>query len=100
MLSEKENEDMENDLDYNMNHVIMNFVAYISKPFYYMGKMIAELKAKPYFLIKEKIKEMLTEKDHEERENGKDLKMKHGEIKLSKFGLGSLAIWALNARKM
>ena len=56
MLSEKENEDMENDLDHNMNNFIMNFVAYISKPFYYMGKMIAEPKAKPYFLIKEKIR--------------------------------------------
>ena len=63
--------------------MLENFVAFISKPFYYMMKMMAGL----YYIAKEKIRKTLTESDHEDTEKGKDLKMKHGEIKLSNFGL-------------
>ena len=48
-----------------------------------MMKMMAGL----YYTAKEKIREILTENDHEDTEKGKDLKMKYGEIKLSNFGL-------------
>lgn len=85
MLTEKKNEEIENDFDDNINHVIMNFLAFISKPFYYMMKMMARL----YYIAKKKIKEIMSENDHKETEKEKDLKMKHdGEIKLSEFGLG------------
>ena len=50
---------------------------------YYMMKMMFGL----YYIAKEKIRKTLTESDHEDTEKGKDLKMKHGEIKLSNFGL-------------
>jgi len=56
-----------------VKHVIVNSLAYISKPLHHM--MMAE--------PREKIEEMLKEKDQEE--NGK---RKLGEMKLSKFGFG------------
>jgi len=56
-----------------VKHVIVNSLAYISKPLHHM--MMAE--------SREKIEEMLKEKDQEENE-----KKKLGEMKLSKFGFG------------
>jgi len=64
-----------------VKHAIESSFAYISKPLHHMK--MADSK-----IAMEKLKEMLTEKDQDEMENENDMKMKHGEMKLSKFGLG------------
>merc|ERR1712179_762958 len=64
-----------------VKHVIENSFAYISKPLHHMKMTDSKIAT-------EKLKEVQTEKDQNEMENENQLKMKQGEMKLSKFGLG------------
>lgn len=64
-----------------VKHIIEGSFAYISKPLHNI--MMAEPK-----IAKEKIKEIMGEKDQEETGNENQQKMKQGEMKLSKFGFG------------
>merc|ERR1712179_640720 len=64
-----------------VKHVIENSFAYISKPLHHMKMTDSKIAT-------EKLKKVQTEKDQNEMENENQLKMKQGEMKLSKFGLG------------
>jgi len=64
-----------------VKHAIESSFAYISKPPHHMK--MADSK-----ITMEKLKEMLSEKDQDEMGNENNLKMKKGEMKLSKFGFG------------
>ena len=78
---QKKRENNKETLMSGVKHVIESSLAYISKPLHHM--MMAEPK-----IAKEKIQEMMEEKDQEETENENQKKMKQGEMKLSKFGFG------------